>query len=120
MGDSRKQKKKFYSEDPHCRKCGVLTWMPPEGFSFKKGELSKEQIDTMATIGHKYGRFDDRRYSESSENKPHRLLCHKCNQEEQLEESSKIPIEELRRRSARSPNYFKLLDFEGDTETNLV
>jgi Fe2+ or Zn2+ uptake regulation protein len=83
-------------------------WLSPKGKHFRKGQLTQEQIDTMATIGHKYSKYDERRVTDPHENKQHRLICHKCNQIEEVEEASKVPIEELWRRSGRKPQELTL------------
>ena len=81
----RKQKERMFIEDPYCRRCGVLTWLSEKGRSYQKGELTKVQLNTMATIGHKFSRYDTRRYTEPHINKKHRLICSKCNQLEETQ-----------------------------------
>ena len=93
----------MFSHDPHCRRCGVLTWLTASGDGLGTKNLTKEQYDTMATIGHRYSKFDDRRYTESAENKKYELICHKCNQDEADCELAQLPIEEKWERSKAYP-----------------
>lgn len=95
----RRQKERMFNNDPHCMECGVKMWLNSKNDKFRKGDLNREQIDTMATIGHKYSKYDERRITEPHESKRHRLICHKCNQFEQFEDTLKQPIEELHKRS---------------------
>lgn len=83
----------MFSESPNCRKCGVLMWLPPSGDDRATKHLTKEQHETMATIGHKYSKLDERRYTEPGSNKKYELVCFKCNHDEGKEELSKLPIE---------------------------
>lgn len=96
----KRQRIRMFEENPNCRKCGVEMWLQDPKV---KKRLTKDKINTMATIGHKYSRYDERRLMEPHENKQHRLICYRCNQNEEIEETSKIPIEELWRRSGRKP-----------------
>lgn len=98
MGSTRKQRQRMFDEDPHCRDCGILMWMTPPK---TPKNMTKEQIDTIATIGHKYSRYDIRRQTEPDENKKHRLICHKCNQQETKEEEARLPEGELQKRSRK-------------------
>lgn len=95
----RRQKERMFRNDPHCMECGVEMWLNPKNSRFRKGHITKEQINTMATIGHRYSKYDERRITEPHENKQHRLICHKCNQLENVQDMLNQPIEDLRKRS---------------------
>lgn len=89
----RHKKEKMFEHDPHCRRCGILMWLPLSGNERVTKKLSEEQLNTMATIGHKYSRFDERRWTEHAHNKCYQLICYKCNFDEYRKEDSSLPIE---------------------------
>ena len=101
----------MFAADPHCRRCGVEMWLPASGDSRINKRLTREQQNTMATIGHRYSKFDPKRYTEHARKKCYQLICYKCNFDEHLEESSKIPIQEQWARSNSYPQGHPLAAF---------
>jgi hypothetical protein len=83
------KRQKLYDENPHCNTCGTLTWFPPRMVNTNFKTIGKK-IYTMATIGHKYGKCNPKRYTEPSSEKTYRLLCYKCNQKENAEEMREL------------------------------
>lgn len=99
----RHKKVRMYNESPYCRRCGVFMWLPPSGYNHVCRNLPKEEMNTMATIAHKYSRLDPRRWTEGGLNKQYQLICHKCNVKESDEEIAKLSKEELWARSNAYP-----------------
>lgn len=100
----RKKKEKMFNESPICRRCGILMWLPESGDDRATKHLTKQEHDTMATIGHKYSKLDERRYTEPGTKKRYELICYKCNHEENVNEIKKLPIEKVWEMSNRKPN----------------
>lgn len=92
MNRSRMQKIKMFNKNKHCRRCGVLMWLPPSGKILLKS-MPKTERDAMATIGHFYSKLDERRQTEPNHKKKHKLICYKCNIDEASLENEKIPLE---------------------------
>lgn len=84
----KQQREKMWQQNPHCRRCGVLTILPKDvpGARFKpNGQLMIKVVPpNMATIQHKYDRLHPNRKKETKE-KRHFLWCAKCNWEYHIE-----------------------------------
>ena len=75
-GRMRRQRERFWNDNPHCRQCGALTWLPESGLAMKANDRERD-VNVMATIEHTISRWDPRRGREPGK---HLLLCHRCNQ----------------------------------------
>lgn len=77
--------RRLYAEDPHCRFCGVLTWLPHSPGC--DAEATRARRRTMATLEHLDSRWSGRRGSFANMNVPRTTLaCHGCNQARALED----------------------------------
>lgn len=96
----KKRLRRMHAEDPCCRFCGVLTWVPEPG---DNRAHMKPDRDTMATIEHldtKYspfrGTYNGRRALPRTT-----LACWRCNNRRNALEMKGRSIEELHERAQR-------------------
>jgi hypothetical protein len=101
MGHSNRYKlkrEKHWRQDPHCRRCGVVTYLPQDLYEdpahMKRIKIPGVHREQLATIGHRYSRLDPRR----KQGGKYVLICHKCNQKENMEDCERF-AEEFKRRS---------------------
>lgn len=99
---------KMWIDDPHCVYCGMETILPSHA-KLQRGEPSPPNL---ATIDHKYSRYNPQRDIEKQE---YFLCCFLCNNYKAQLEEDKVPIEELRERSRRPSHRTK-----HDAEKNSV
>ena len=88
----RERLRKLWDENPHCHWCNratILCLVPPGAYC--------RPFHNRATIDHLNSRLSENRGKEEGTQTV--LSCWKCNNERSKEEQSKLPIEELRRRS---------------------
>lgn len=85
---------KLWIKNPYCVYCGIETILP-EDHKQKRGVPVPKNV---ATIDHKYSRYNPMRNIEKQELL---LCCNLCNNYRAQIEEEKIPIEELRIRSQR-------------------
>lgn len=107
MSDPRMKRRRtrLWNEDPHCRRCGVVTILPQDLASRYKlanvGDISKKVPkgihEQMATIEHQRSRLNPLRGTNWEESTT--LYCYKCNQEANDEEMRNMPVEVLQQLS---------------------
>jgi len=95
---------RLWKVDPHCRQCGVLTILPQDIVKGRDrfGKL-RHYPDNMATIDHLRSRYDLKRRIHDRNERRYILLCIKCNNKREKEETSKLKIEKLWELSKRYP-----------------
>lgn len=96
----------MWEKDPRCINCSVVTVLPKDLVQTDSYGMMLPGVtipSNMATIGHRYCRLDNRRRTATPTEKRYRLLCHKCNNEENRIEQ-KIFIEEQRIKSGGPPD----------------
>ena len=107
--DSRKLKKRkewLYNQNPYCPKCGTKMILPEKG---KGGFKHKSNEVTIEHLNNKYHLKERRKPQLSEEGKENCktrkgrtiLLCRQCNEALANEETKKLSLEELRKRSGR-------------------
>lgn len=99
---------KLWSENPYCVYCGIETILPDDHRQRRGVPVPKN----VATIDHKYSRYNPMRNVEKQELL---LSCNLCNNYRAQLEEDKIPIEELRTRSQRAIRYRKSPTTENST-----
>jgi hypothetical protein len=104
----RRQRLRMWAENPCCRVCNRLT-IPPECLSKK---APNEFWGQSTTIDHRYTKYQENRWKWQLTINTHRLLCRDCNNRLGAEVQSRVPIEELRRRSKRHARSKPLCDLK--------
>ncbi|MCG3203950.1 MAG: hypothetical protein KCHDKBKB_00627 [Elusimicrobia bacterium] len=111
MGDTlrmRKRKEWLYAQDPNCKHCGRLMYLN------SRGENLKEYRPDLATIQHLNNRYhpevrlapqtpEEQKKAWETRAGRTELWCAECNNKDQMEETKRLPIEELWRRSGHLP-----------------
>lgn len=95
----------MHRTNPCCRRCGVPTILSSGAFETKKLEQSGSPWrDRMATIDHKFTRYDAaQRANPVNGEQRWKLVCSKCNGELARERELQVPLEERQRRAGRFP-----------------
>lgn len=88
----------LFRQNPHCHYCGVLTVLHPPN------PKNKYLPDNLATIEHLVTRFDPHRQQHQAGERRLVNACRKCNAEQGAKRQREVPLEELHRRSGRSPS----------------
>lgn len=94
-----KRRRKLWEEDPHCRRCGILTILPEVFATEEDGEIiyPKKFPENVATIQHLDSRLSEERGTFDSERTT--LFCWRCNNDDNKEVQERTPKSILRKRS---------------------
>jgi hypothetical protein len=88
MASNRKRKLNLWNKDPHCFYCGVETVIIDQ-------PRIKGVPSNLATLDHKYSKFDYRRYLPTNGTEERNVLaCFRCNNKRAAFEDKLIPSEE--------------------------
>lgn len=94
MKPSRDKRRRMWEEDPHCLYCGRATiWRVRDG-SGKPDPLE-------ATLEHLRSRYDPRRREKCHGERRVFIACWECNNKQNSQVQSSVPIAERRERSKR-------------------
>ena len=91
----RRQRVKWWHENPYCFYCGRLTRLPTRDWPAPR----EFQPDDMATIDHLRSKFHPQRHEPGGTTIRRVLACLRCNMDRAREEELAAGVEELRRRS---------------------
>ena len=100
----RKRKEWLYEQNPYCSECGTKMILPEKGKDKFKHRNNEATIEHLNNKYHLKERRKPQLSEEGKENFETRkgrtiLLCRRCNEAIANEETKKLPLEELHKRS---------------------
>lgn len=105
----RRQRYLMWKKDPRCYWCGIRT-IPPSWFETMKPDLRQKLRDKMATIDHLRPRHHPARGEPANGDVRRVLSCHKCNNDRDRIELSRLPREYFYNRGEGKPLSMKSLE----------